>query len=113
MFYLDVVAKTGSTIARPNPAQQCIIYILEGELDIAGQTYAKDAMVILDDELDMLALGNCRCLLYGGATLTNPPLIEWNFVSFSQQRIEQAKGDWRAQHSPQVPGDSVEFTPLP
>jgi len=38
--------------------------------------------------------------------------IEWNFVSSSRQRIEQAKADWRA-HRMKLPDfDNQEFIPL-
>jgi redox-sensitive bicupin YhaK (pirin superfamily) len=39
--------------------------------------------------------------------------IEWNFVSSRQERIEQAKQDWKAGRFPKVPGDEDEFIPLP
>jgi redox-sensitive bicupin YhaK (pirin superfamily) len=38
--------------------------------------------------------------------------IEWNFVSSSKARIEQAKADWRA-HRMKLPDfDNQEFIPL-
>ncbi|MGK2924262.1 MAG: pirin-like C-terminal cupin domain-containing protein, partial [Lysobacterales bacterium] len=39
--------------------------------------------------------------------------IEWNFVSSRRERIEQAKRDWQAGRFPKVPGDEIEFIPLP
>ncbi|HZO37584.1 MAG TPA: pirin-like C-terminal cupin domain-containing protein, partial [Methylomirabilota bacterium] len=39
--------------------------------------------------------------------------IHWNFVSSSRERIEQAKRDWKERRFPTVPGDEVEFVPLP
>jgi hypothetical protein len=39
--------------------------------------------------------------------------IEWNFVSSSRERIEQAKQAWQAREFPVVPGDDIEFIPLP
>jgi len=40
-------------------------------------------------------------------------LIEWNFVSSSQARIEQAKADWRAGRMKLPDLDNQEFVPLP
>jgi redox-sensitive bicupin YhaK (pirin superfamily) len=51
-------------------------------------------------------------MLLGGAPL-GERFIEWNFVSSSLERIERAKDDWRNQRFPKVPGDEVEFIPLP
>lgn len=39
--------------------------------------------------------------------------IEWNFVSSSRERIEQAKADWRAGRMKLPDLDSHEFVPFP
>ncbi len=39
--------------------------------------------------------------------------IEWNFVSSSKERIEQAKADWRAGRMKLPDLDNGEFIPLP
>ena len=42
-----------------------------------------------------------------------PRHIWWNFVSSRKDRIEQAKAEWTAGHFQKVPGDEIEFIPLP
>jgi redox-sensitive bicupin YhaK (pirin superfamily) len=54
-----------------------------------------------------------RIVLLGGAPLDGRRYIDWNFVSSSGERIEQAKRDWKERRFPRVPGDEVEFVPLP
>lgn len=49
---------------------------------------------------------------HGGAPVGDR-IIEWNFVSSRKERIEQAKRDWVEGRFPKVPGDEVEFIPLP
>ena len=39
--------------------------------------------------------------------------IDWNFVSSSKERIEQAKADWRAGRMKLPDLDNGEFVPLP
>jgi len=39
--------------------------------------------------------------------------IEWNFVSSSKDRLEQAKSDWRAGRMKLPDADDKEFIPLP
>ena len=39
--------------------------------------------------------------------------VEWNFVSSSRERIEQAKADWRAGRMKLPDPDDEEFIPLP
>jgi hypothetical protein len=41
-----------------------------------------------------------------------PRHLVWNFVSSSEERIEQAKRDWIAQRFAPVP-DETEWIPLP
>jgi redox-sensitive bicupin YhaK (pirin superfamily) len=52
-------------------------------------------------------------MLLGGAPLDGERHIWWNFVSSSKERIERAKEDWLKRRFPVVPGDELEFTPLP
>jgi redox-sensitive bicupin YhaK (pirin superfamily) len=54
-----------------------------------------------------------RVVLLGGAPLDGLRHIYWNFVSSSKARIEQAKRDWKEGRFPKVPGDDLEFVPLP
>jgi redox-sensitive bicupin YhaK (pirin superfamily) len=61
----------------------------------------------------LTALEPARVMLLGGAPLDGERYIKWNFVSSSKQRIERAKDDWRSGRFPRVPGDEVEFIPLP
>ena len=44
--------------------------------------------------------------------MDGPRHIWWNFVSSSNERIEQAKADWRAGRFPACPA-TTEFIPLP
>jgi redox-sensitive bicupin YhaK (pirin superfamily) len=51
-------------------------------------------------------------MLLGGEPL-GERFIEWNFVSSSKDRIEQAKADWRAGRMKLPDHDNAEFIPLP
>ena len=51
--------------------------------------------------------------MIGGATLDGPRHVWWNFVSSRKERIEQAKNEWREGKFAGVPGDEIEFIPLP
>lgn len=54
-----------------------------------------------------------RIVVLGGPPLDGKRFIEWNFVSSSRSRIEEAKAAWRAQAFPKIPGDDQEHVPLP
>jgi redox-sensitive bicupin YhaK (pirin superfamily) len=51
-------------------------------------------------------------MLLGGEPV-GERFIEWNFVSSSRDRIEQAKSDWRAGRMTLPDFDNQEFIPLP
>jgi redox-sensitive bicupin YhaK (pirin superfamily) len=56
--------------------------------------------------------GPARLMLLGGANI-GPRFIWWNLVSSSQERIEQAKADWKSGRMALPPDDNGEFIPLP
>jgi redox-sensitive bicupin YhaK (pirin superfamily) len=58
------------------------------------------------------AITAATVMLLGGAPL-GPRFIEWNFVSSSKERIDQAKADWRAGRMKLPDLDNEEFIPLP
>lgn len=113
MFYLDILAKTEKEISRPNPDQECMVYVLDGSVTIEGTPYEAGDVIILEDEQCINSTSHCRLLMLGGEEWPEVPILEWNFVSFDRERIEKAKDDWREQRFPKIPGDDNEFTPLP
>ena len=56
--------------------------------------------------------GPARLMLLGGGNI-GPRFIWWNLVSSRQERIEQAKADWKAGRMTLPPDDNGEFIPLP
>jgi redox-sensitive bicupin YhaK (pirin superfamily) len=65
------------------------------------------------DKVIITATRDAHFVIAGGAPMDGPRHIWWNFVSSRKERIEQAKADWRAGHFDKVPGDEIEFIPLP
>lgn len=113
MFYLDILAKPEKEISRPNPDQECMVYVLDGSVTIEGTPYEAGDVIILEDEQCINSTSHCRLLMLGGEEWPEVPILEWNFVSFDRERIEKAKDDWRELRFPKIPGDDNEFTPLP
>ena len=54
-----------------------------------------------------------RLMFLGGAALEGPRYLWWNFVSSRQERIEEAKEEWKSGRFALIPGDEKEFIPLP
>ena len=64
------------------------------------------------DRITVNATKPTRMMFLGGDALEGPRHIWWNFVSSSQERIEQAKQDWKTGRFAAVPQEH-EFIPLP
>ena len=113
MFYIDIDAEAGASVALPGEYEERAIYIVGGAIDLDGTRYAAGQMVVVapGGEIAFTTPEPTRAMLLGGASV-GPRHVEWNFVSGSRERIGQAKADWVAGRFPRVPGE-VEFIPLP
>jgi redox-sensitive bicupin YhaK (pirin superfamily) len=115
LFYLEAALPAGSTLNLPEEHEQRGVYVLSGALSCEGEALEARSLGIFKPggAPSVRAESASRILLLGGAPPDGPRYIEWNFVSSSRERIEQAKRDWQAGLFPKVPGDEIEFIPLP
>jgi redox-sensitive bicupin YhaK (pirin superfamily) len=113
-LYADVSLTSGATLQVPAEPEERALYLVDGTVEIAGETVAPGRLLVLRPaaEIAVTARSAARLMLLGGAKLDGPRHLWWNFVSSSRERIEQAKADWRDGRFPPVPGDG-EFIPLP
>jgi redox-sensitive bicupin YhaK (pirin superfamily) len=116
MLYADIVLTDGARYQLKAEHVERAAYVITGSVGVEGQTGSFEAgeLVIFkpDTEIVLRAKGPVRLMLVGGEPLSEPRYIYWNFVSSSQERIEQAKEDWRQNRFAHVPGET-EFIPLP
>jgi redox-sensitive bicupin YhaK (pirin superfamily) len=117
MFYVDLVLQPGARLTLPAEYPEQALYVVEGTLDLGRDgSFAAGQLVVLKPgaRLTVGAGGGkgARVMLLGGEPMDGPRYLTWNFVSSSEERIEQAKEDWRAQRFAHVPGET-EFIPLP
>jgi redox-sensitive bicupin YhaK (pirin superfamily) len=115
LFFLDVMLPAGSSLPVPKEYSERAAYVIEGTMDCGSERAAAGRMLIFAQhtEITLRANSPCRVVLFGGAPLDGKRHLWWNFVSSSKERIEQAKRDWKERRFPKVPGDEVEFVPLP
>src|SRR5204863_65914 len=112
------VFKSGNGLdVRPHPhiGLATVTYLFDGEIDIAGDKFGADRLLVFKpgDTITIRALSDAHFTIFGGAPMDGPRHIWWNFVSSRKDRIEQAKAEWTAGHFQKVPGDEIEFIPLP
>ena len=116
LFYADAVLAAGAALPLPDGHEERGVYIVQGAVEVAGTRFEEGRMLLFraGDRISLRAgPEGARLLLLGGAAMDGPRFIFWNFVSSSRERIEQAKADWKDGRFAKVPGDEVEFIPLP
>jgi redox-sensitive bicupin YhaK (pirin superfamily) len=121
VFYADARLAPGASIPLPDDHEDRGVYILDGEVSCAGQTFEAGRMLVFrpGDRVSVKAGSQgARVMLLGGATMDGPRFIWWNFVASSREKIEAAKeawraGDWMHGRFKLPPGDDGEFIPAP
>lgn len=123
IWYVGADADEGASFTiGSDEAEERAIYVAVGQAEIDGERLAPGQMAVLAPGKDVpvrIAPGT-RFMLAGGQTMDGPRKIEWNFVATDQDRLEQAKSDWRAsaighwKNTPfTLPDGEDEYIPLP
>jgi len=115
LFLLDVSLADGALLPVPAGQADRAAYVVAGGLRAGGSLIQAGRLALLRSGAAprLVAAGATRALLLGGEPLGERRHAWWNFVSSSRERIEEAKAAWAGGRFPKVPGDEVEFTPLP
>jgi redox-sensitive bicupin YhaK (pirin superfamily) len=114
-IFADARLKAGTILPLGAEHEERALYVLAGEIDIGGDRHGPECLLVLkpSDRIDLKAVSDAHVVVVGGAAMDGPRHIWWNFVSSRKNRIEAAKADWKAGRFDVVPGDAVEFIPLP
>jgi redox-sensitive bicupin YhaK (pirin superfamily) len=114
MFYVHWALAPGARVDLPSGHPERAVYVAEGEIDVGGQALTAGQMAVVSQGASpaLHARASSIVLAIGGEPV-GPRYIDWNFVSSSKERIEQAKADWRAGRMKLPDLDHDEFIPLP
>jgi redox-sensitive bicupin YhaK (pirin superfamily) len=119
LFYADVALPADGRLTLPCDGREGAAYLVSGRLQAGEITLESHSMVLgqVGEDLPLRALEPCRFVLLGGSPLGKRHMY-WNFVSSAQANIEQAKAEWaqgpgNTERFPLIPGDDLEFIPLP
>lgn len=114
-IYADINLNAGALILIDAQADERGILVALGQASLDGQMLETHSLYVLQPGMPMTlrATTDARVMLLGGEAFTTPRHVWWNFVSSSRERINQAKADWKAGRFPKVPGDEVEWIPIP
>src|SRR5262249_9014187 len=118
----DVHLKAGTTLPLDAGHEERAIYVIGGGVDIAGDKFERGGRLLFrpggavwrpGERVSITTVTDTHFVILGGAPMDGPRHIWWNFVSSRKERIEQAKAEWKTGHFGKVPGDEIEFIPLP
>ncbi len=114
LFYVHWELATGAKAALPAEYPERAAYVAKGSVEIDGRTIGTGQMAVFQPggTIAFTALEPSTVMLLGGEPV-GPRFIDWNFVSSSKERIDQAKADWRAGRMKLPDLDHDEFIPLP
>jgi redox-sensitive bicupin YhaK (pirin superfamily) len=116
LVYADIHLQPGARYQLKAEHVERAIYVVGGAIEVVGQTggFATGELVVFkpDAEIIVRAPHGARLMLIGGEPFPERRHIFWNFVSSREERIEQAKSDWKADRFAHVP-EEHEFIPLP
>ncbi len=114
MFYVHWRLKTGAKAQLPAQYPERAAFVVSGKVEVDGRGFCAGQMLVFapGEPVTFTALSDAVIMLLGGEPI-GERFIEWNFVSSSKERIEQAKADWRAGRMKLPDLDSGEFIPLP
>jgi redox-sensitive bicupin YhaK (pirin superfamily) len=114
MFYLHWQLAPGARPELPVGPAERALYVVSGSIAVDGEHFQQGQMLVFASRgaVAIEALTGAVVMALGGEPL-GQRFIEWNFVSSSRERIDQAKADWRAGRMRLPDADADEFIPLP
>ena len=114
MFYAHWRLQAGARAQLPAEYPERAAFVVSGDVEVDGRTFHDGQMLVFAPGEPVLftARTGAVVMLLGGEPI-GERFIEWNFVSSSKDRIEQAKADWRAGRMKLPDLDHDEFIPLP
>jgi redox-sensitive bicupin YhaK (pirin superfamily) len=114
MFYVHWAMKPGARAQLPAEYSERAAYVAQGIVEVDGRQFHEGQMLVFaaGEPVLVTAVTQAIVMLLGGEPV-GPRFVEWNFVASSQERIEQAKADWRAGRMKLPDADDQEFIPLP
>ena len=114
-MFANVALRAGASLPLDANYEERALYVVDGTIEISGDKFENGRLLVFKpgDAVTIKAATDAHFVIVGGAPMDGPRHIWWNFVSSRKERIEQAKAEWKAGHFGKVPGDEIEFIPLP
>jgi redox-sensitive bicupin YhaK (pirin superfamily) len=113
-FYVHWQLRAGARVSLPAEYPERAVYVAGGEVEVDGERIEPGSMAVLAPgrSATIVAVGDAVVMALGGEPV-GPRYIDWNFVSSSPERLDQARADWAAGRMKLPDLDHDEFIPLP
>ena len=104
----DVTMAPGAVLPISARHDERAIYLLSGTVRLGDVILAAGTMYVFrpGGTITLTAVSSASLALLGGEPMDGPRHIWWNFVSSSEERIEQARADRMAGRFRLVPGET-------
>lgn len=120
-FYADVRLAPGARLALPKEHEERAAYVVDGSIEVAGESFDPARLLVFraGDAISVTAgPQGAHLVLLGGAAMSGPRYVWWNFVSSDREKIAYAREQWRRHEwglglFDLPPDDRAEFIPLP
>jgi redox-sensitive bicupin YhaK (pirin superfamily) len=114
LFYLHWGLASGTSAQLPAEYSERAAYVVSGKVEVGAQVFEAGQMLVFSKGAPAVLTATTAAVVMalGGEPLGERH-IEWNFVSSSRERIEQAKADWYAGRMKLPDLDNSEFIALP
>ncbi len=98
LFYLCGESLTDDPFSLEVPSgQEGGVYVSKGQIRVNGETYDEGSLIVYTPGTPVIfeSLSGSRVAVIGGEIFPEKRIIWWNFVSSSQEKIENAKKRWQ------------------
>ena len=115
LFMVDIKAHTDTTLNLAGQLEGEVAFVIVKGSITDDQTKVEAGQMLIsktDQECEICMEAGTQLLLFGGTPLESEPLLLWNFVAHSKERLAEAKAAWQAKKFPKVTGDDT-YIPFP
>jgi redox-sensitive bicupin YhaK (pirin superfamily) len=113
-FYVHWQLRAGARVSLPAEYPERAVYVASGDVEIDGERIDAGNMAVLaPGRAATIAARTGAVVMALGGEPVGPRYIDWNFVSSSPERLDQARADWAAGRMKLPDLDNQEFIPLP
>ena len=91
MFYAHIELTSGATLSLPREYPERAAFVVSGSVSVDGRDFTSGQMLVFAPGEAIVRANSPATLMILGGEPIGERYLEWNFVSSSKERIEQAK----------------------